>query len=219
MKIKTTYETDYDVRIYATDPGWVCGLGDNEEIQLGVYAHLLNTFEYDCCGEEHEDFPIECDFSVVVHNPALNAKALDCLGLDEDYLAQFAGDPEAHAEAVRELLQEYAGSGVPVGDMLVHGIRGAGEANALNALLEGLEGVKVIPHPRPFPGGSTEVVRFASWEVATEFARRVFERAFALMGLIGFTLDKRVNMVGADGWSMIQAQVEGEDWNPMPNFG
>lgn len=219
MQIKTTYETDCDTRIYATDPGWTCGLKNDEpHIQLGIYAHLINTAEYGY-GEAPEDYPILCQFNVVVHNPAINDSALESCGLDRDYFEPFENDPEAQAEAVREMLQDYGSSGVPVDSLLVYGIRGHLEKDALGALLEGLEGVKLCDSKNPFTGEPCKVPWFSSWEDAEEFCKRALKRGDTLMGLIGFALDKPVNMVGADGWSMIRAQVEGKNWNPMPNFG
>jgi len=213
MKIETAYETDIDTRIYASDPEWSCGLEDEERIRLGVYASLSNVEESG--GECPEGFPIVCNFNVVVHDPAINDGVLQSFGMDlRDF--HHDGDPEKQAEHIREMLQEYGSSGVPVDDVLVNGIRKPEEDNALQALLEGLEGVKIEESTHWLTGERCEVPWFSSWEDAETFAKRAFERASALMGLIGFTLDRPVNRIGADGWSMIRAQVSGDDWNPIP---
>jgi len=137
MKIETAYETDIDTRIYASDPEWSCGLEDEERIRLGVYASLSNVEESG--GECPEGFPIVCNFNVVVHDPAINDGVLQSFGMDlRDF--HHDGDPEKQAEHIREMLQEYGSSGVPVDDVLVNGIRKPEEDNALQALLEGLEG-------------------------------------------------------------------------------
>lgn len=214
MKIETTYETDIETRIYASDPEWSCGLDDQERVQLGVYASLSNVEEYG--GEYPEGFPIICQFNVVVHDPAISDGVLQSLDLDLRDLNQ--DDSEKQAQVVREMLQEYGSSGVPVDDVLVRGTRSPGENDALRALLEGLEGAKIVDsYPHPFKKKTPyEVPWFSSWEDAETFAKRAFERIPGVMGLIGFVLDKPVNAIGADGWSMIRAQVSGHDWNPMP---
>ena len=213
MEIKTVYESDCDTRIYASDSNWYCGLENNERVQLGVYGCVINTAEY---GAENapEGFPFLCQFNIVAHDPAINDDALRSVGADRDYFVPYENDPEAQAEVMREMLQEYGGANVPVDDLLVHGIHKPGE-NALMALLEGLK-YKLVENTHWATGERREIPWFDSWEDAETFVKRALERADTLMALVGFTLDRPVNMIGADGWSIIRSQVEGKTWDPWP---
>lgn len=211
MKIEKEYETDTETRLYATDPNWICGIEDDERVQLGIYAQIENYRE---AGWEDmpESHPIGVSFCVVTHKPKLNAAAIQCCtGFTDEHIAEITGD--ARQELARETLLEYQG-GVPADRMLYHGIRRSDESDAFGALVERYEGkAKVIEAP---PGRHT--LAFAEWEDAEDCARFVIEnRADVFCAMIGFFLDAPINPVGQDGWSMIRAAVNGTDWSPVPD--
>jgi hypothetical protein len=207
MQIENTFETDDETRFYATDPDWKCGIEDDEQVQLGVYAQVENfyTAGFD---PMPEDYPIGISFCVVAHNPKVSKGAAGMYSGYSD--EQIAAMPEDERQVfARETLLEYQG-GVPADRMLYRGIRRSDESDAFQALADRYEGrVKVLEEGQ---------LAFAKWEDAEDCARFVLEtRAGVLCGmLVGFFLDAPINRVGQNGWSMISTAVRGEDWSPIP---
>jgi hypothetical protein len=210
MQIENTYDSDDETRLYATDPNWKCGIEDEENVQLGVYAQIQNYYQAGL-DEMPEDYPLGISFSVVAHDPKVaSAAAHACSGYTDGQISIMPAD--VRQVFARETLLEYQG-GVPADRMLYRGIRRSDESDAFGVLVERYEGKSKVIEINGQP-----VLAFAKWEDAEDCARFLLEeRAPLLCGLmIGFFLDAPINGVGQNGWSMITTAVRGEDWSPIP---
>ena len=213
MNIQQVYDDDTETRLYASSPNWTCGFDEDERVPLGLYASIELLEDNDHDKEGTKAYPYVVSFHIVAHEPAVNERALPEHHTPEER-EKFLTSEEGlgvHGR-LRECIYEHSHYGVPVERQLM-GIKKQGEGEY--DILEELD-AKVVENPR-IGHPIKQWPWFSNWDDAGAFARSIIEqRADALMGRIGFTLDAPVNRVGQTGWSMIEAQLKGKDWNPRP---
>ena len=206
QEIRNDGETCY---LYATNPSWVFGLEDGEQRQFGLFIEILDMFE--ATGEEEfEDFPINVEISIVAHKPSPEfAEVNGWDGLDpEDTLAMI------------ECAYSYCG-GVPVSHILQDEISREGD-KGLAGTLRGIDprGYKIVEKKAEFgtvaaqrgPNYVFSYPRFQDHDNmadARQHVANLLERASALGMMIGFILDRPINMAGHSGWSTMTTWVYG----------
>jgi hypothetical protein len=168
---------------YATQKSWIAGFGpDDREVQLALYLEIIDM--YDATGDKKfEKWPIALDTSIVVAYPG------------PKWLKQ--AQAETHDEE-GDLYDSYSyGGGVPVTHTLM-GITG-GDFDLSKFGSKDVKWAAEKPYKRAY---------FKKFDVALRFANELLKNAPAVFGMIGFILDRPVNMAGDDGWSVISKQAK-----------
>lgn len=193
----------YTGNYYATERGWRVGLGDQDlDIQLALYLDITDMLE--ATGEkEFEDWPLNMEISLVVARPGP-------LWL-EKALGSGSGADSGEISEEQALEESYRyGGGIPVTHILLDEISG-GESNTTKFSRDEVKWVtKPVTHgtiaAQRGKGYKFRYPMFREDDVALRFAEELLKRADGLFGMVGFHLDRPVNMVGDDGWSMIAEQ-------------
>lgn len=189
----------YQGNYYATSPRWIAGL-DDKEVQLALYLEIVDMI--DATGEEEEfgEYPFNAEISIVVAYPGPS-------WLEK---AEQSTQPAKNAEGALEASHGYGG-GVPITHDLLS-IKGGGSdiskftAEQMTWKKEKVEHGTVAAQQGP--GSVFKYPMFATEEDALEFSNEILKRATAVFGMIGFFLDRPINMAGNDGWSVIKEQSE-----------
>lgn len=205
-KLQTLYDGSDRTLLYATDPSWVFGLDDGKERQFGVLFEILDM--YDATGEEEfETYPWVVEASIVADKPSAKYK-------QERYGGWEGMKGRA---ALIEAAYQYGG-GVPITHTIATEISGP-EGKGLRPLLKGIsaeeyEIFETTPHfgtvaAQRGPGVRVELIRFAEEDAARKYVENMMGRLDALGMMIGFLLDRPINMVGDTGWSVMERWVYG----------
>jgi len=183
---------------YATQENWVAGLDDDETIQLAVIAEVMDMYE--ATGDaEFEQYPFNLEVSIVVAypGPAWLAKAEES--------GEGSGDPAG------ALFDSYHyGGGVPIIHDLLS-IEGGGADldrwSARKMMWVRKKADYGTVAAQQGPGTIFEYPQFRDEKTALEFVNELLKRVPAVMMMIGFFLDRPINMKGDLGWSVIQGQA------------
>jgi len=182
---------------FVTNPNWICGVGDNEEVKLGIYIEVMDWFE--ATGERENApwcfsmsiLPVECHPSISKND-------------DDKFTGEFS-----HIYDVNSYM-----GGVPVDhkflEMDAINEKLMGDLKTKDAVLVTTEHTHGTIAAQKGPGAEFTHPMFTNEEACTAFATALINRyASVIMGLIGFTLDQPINMVGDDGWSSIESALKG----------
>lgn len=179
-------------------------MGDDEkQVNLGLMVEILDIVG--ATGEGDENYPYVVSFGLMTSRP------------HESFYEGQAGD-EVTQEALLYDCNGYMGS-VPVDHILVNAVNaGLDEVKKLFTIDE----AKVVTKKPRFgtvaaqhgPGATFSYLMFANEEAAQKYVDFIIEnRAQALTMMIGFILDRPINMIGDTGWSSIETMVEGSRYN------
>jgi len=183
---------------YATRKDWIAGVGpDDREVQLALYLEITDMYE--ATGEkEFEQWPYLFEASVVVAHPG----------------PKWLKDANSELEGEEgRLFDSYSyGGGVPVTHILLQEISGGGSNISQFGPRSAKWVVKRASHGTVAAqyGKDTEFKypQFKSDDVALRFAKELLKRATALFGMIGFYMDRPINLAGETGWDRLQKQSE-----------
>ncbi len=207
MKKETIFENYY----YVTDKSFRFSLEDDRDRKFGILFEILDMYE--ATGEkEYKQYPFLVSASIMA-----------------DKCHKSFGESDRDFKPTKlDLIYDtnsYMG-GVPVDHVLTHAIRSHSEG--FNDLEESnfklvakqfsaLE-AKVVTQKQDFGTIAAQKGRehehswlqFKTFEAAEKFMKYLIEnRVSAMSMLIGFTLDKPINMMGETGWSVMSHQVKG----------
>lgn len=176
----------FDESLWMTDPYWKCVL-EQDDIHLGLYVNMVDMREYDRDYNDKE-YPVVLDATVMVIPEEMSPEFLEDVG-------GYIGDPDV--EPTPYDVYHYAG-GVPATHIL-EGVTSGHKSDVPSIVEEDQHGKKWRS--------------FRSIEDAEQYAKEVYAyNAHAVFGLIGFLLDRPINLVGDDGWDVIRLQKNNENY-------
>lgn len=190
----------YENEVFITNKNWKCQL-DEKDIQLGYYIQVTNML--DATGEkEFEQYPYLFSIGILPKN-CHRSFSIDA-GLE---------DSEAKEYSYLGDVNNYMGS-VPADHVLLN-------TDSINKkLLDSLtikDACLITTKPshgtvaaQQGPGAEFTYPQFKDEDSCMSFAKQLVEAYGSThMCLIGFLLDKPINMVGDTGWGIIETAVNG----------
>jgi len=183
-------ELDENV-IYIDDESFKCQLDDDKDIYLGLICEAIDMRELD---EKYDNdpYPVVMETEIVVSPRSLNSDYLrsaneyENMSLDSDEMKIYVS-------------YRYCG-GVPVNMESIKGSMTCDVDSEVRTRNHGLY-------------GEIKIRYFRSVADALRYAKTVYKHnAQALFGLVGFYLDRAVNLLGVTGWDIINLQANNIDY-------
>ncbi len=198
----------FDNYIYATAKSWVFGLDDEKQRQFGILFEIINMDE--ATGEkEFKDYPFLVSASIVADKCHRSFNEMD----------------ESCKPTKASLLYDavsYMG-GVPVDHILVDAVKSGSEPKDLSAfdsianqftsrqaIVKGQTADFGTVAAQRGRGVKHQYLQFKTESDAERFVDILLGRAGAIGMMIGFILDRPINMIGETGWSVIRKHVYGK---------
>lgn len=184
-------------RYFYTSAPWSCELDDYKRVPIGLHLEVINMYDSGCVEEDAAPWYFSINICAVMPHESFDEteyKHAGPLTLVDDCM-------------------NYMG-GVPVDDKLL-------SLDALNErIIDDLKARDAVIHTRKQDYGTVAAREgknytftypsFTNEEACLAFADAIIrEYGGVLMTLVGFTLDRPINMVGDTGWSVIEKQVNG----------
>jgi len=193
MATKTRINDLSDCMVYIQNNEWSCVLDNDKPVKLGLVVEAIDMTEIDS-QYDNEPYPVVLECSIVVDTKSLSKRYLkriyDNDGNEWRKLPKEAWQYESYT---------YSG-GVPVD---LETITSNAKSNVDNELRTWFNQRR----------GEFKVRQFRTIEDALQYAKDVYtQNAIALFGLVGFYLDKTVNLVGTTGWDIIELQALNHDY-------
>lgn len=188
-EIKKIYDNDYSIRQYYKD-GWKCEI--DSEIPMTMVVEVINML--DATGEdEYKDYPVV--FSVGMLNKNIHKsiqESIDCYPDDtpntDDILS-------------------YYGMNCYLDEVMY-------EMDSSNKNLKkdlSIDTACISNYECRFTKKQKQYLKFKTEEAAFNFAEKlVLEYGNTIMTLVGFYLDRPVNLVGQTGWDQTEKLEKGE---------
>lgn len=175
-----------------TRKNWVCGTDYNPNIQLIAIFEIIDRDEYDLMDEkDNPDFPYIVESSVFAH-PKSFSKTFVNEFAENDVIEDHGGKYPIHWALLDAYM--YMG-GIHVN---VETVEGAHKCHGVETELVTTKNGKFR--------------HFKSFEDADKYIKDVYVHNMeAVMGLIGFYLDRPWNMIGTTGWDSIYTMTQGTD--------
>ncbi len=191
-----------DTHFVITNPDWVAGL-EIKMVKLAAIAEILDYNDIDSSliptwGDE--EYPIVVEVAIMVHPDDMSPDYIDTIlsgsGLGEQDRKDYKKD-----RPLSLLFDAYSYSGgVSVNMETVAG----GEISKAETL--------VRKEPSRF-GSMIKSRYFKDFDNAEDYIRNVYAHNLqVVMMMVGFYLDKPVNLVGTTGWDIIEQQALGKEW-------
>lgn len=205
MIMKLELQEIIDGHFYATSPSFRFGLDDEKQRQFGLYVEILDMF--DATGEsEFEDYPFVAEISIVAdkpHKSFAETDRKDKLNLLYDCHSYMGGVPITHT------LTDGIKSSIEQGEDNFDCV--AKQFTALEAkVIEKLNSFGTVAAQRGKV--KSKYLQFKTEDAAKKYVQYLLDnRAQALSLMIGFILDKPINLMGDSGWSVISRQVKGKN--------
>lgn len=174
-----------------TKKHWICGTEKNENIQLVALFEQIDFKEFDR-GWDDNPYSIMIQCSMIVHPKHFSIDYIShFIEVDEIIEYHDGKYPISYA-----LLDAYMyGGGIPFNPDSITSSR------VCNVDSE------IITH------NNCKLRHFKNWEDADKYIREIYiPHTDAVMGLVGFYLDRSLNRVGTTGWDFIYNMTEGTDW-------
>jgi hypothetical protein len=180
----------FDVSEYITGitrKDWICGTDFYDRIQLVALFEVYDEGDDDCSGDE-EEYPIVVHASIVVHPKFFSQKYIDGF-FEEEYLIDGKYSP------YNALWDAYSyGGGIPV------------QIECVSSNIKCDVPSKIVENDY----GTYR--KFKTMNDAEKYIREIYcDHINAIMGMIGFTLDRYTNRIGTTGWDFIRNMTEGMD--------
>jgi hypothetical protein len=203
-KAKLELDLGTQIYYYQTDKAWTFTLDDDKQRQFGVLYEILDMREYD--GEADADYPYLVSAGLIVHKPH----------------ASFYEGQSEFKPTLRDLRSDcnsYMGT-VLIDHVLANatknGSEGDGEAFELLARQFAINEAHIKTIKNTFgtvatqskPGTEHKYLKFKTVEAAVKYIQLLAQRA-PILSLIGFFLDRPINMVGETGWDQFKTMVYG----------
>jgi hypothetical protein len=178
--------------LYVQNNEWTCILDTTKKsktVKLGLVVEAIDMREIDS-EHDNEPYPVMLECSIVV----------DAKSLSKRYLKRVHDNDGNESREAWQIDSYMYSGGVPV-DM--EGITSNAKSNVDNELRTWFNQRR----------GEFKTRQFRTIEDALEYARNVYaHNAITLFGLVGFYLDKTVNLVGTTGWDIIGLQAQNHDY-------
>jgi len=192
-----TLENDvlFDVSEYVfaiTKKDWVCGTNYNPHIQLVALYEIIDREEHDLMDEEKDnpDYPYIIETSVFAHPKFFSKKFMESFA-EEGVIEDNDGKYPIYFALYDAYM--YMG-GIHVNPETVQ------SAHKCDIDTE------LVTH------NGDEFRHFKTFEDAKKYIREVYvPNTDAIMGLIGFYLDRHWNRLGTNGWDSICTMTQGKD--------
>lgn len=183
--IKKIYDNGYNLEQYYKE-GWYCGV-DESEVPMTLVVEVTNM--YDATGDDdYKDYPIV--FTIGMINKNIH-ESIDC-------------DSE---DRTLEDIISYYGMNMYLDDVIYN------MDTANKKIRDGLtiNKASISSYENRFNGDQQEFLKFKNEDDAFKFAEKlVKEYGDVIMCLIGFYLDRPVNLVGNTGWEQTNLFQNGE---------
>ena len=185
----------FDVSEYIfaiTKKDWICGTDYNPNIQLVALYEIIDRGEYDLMDEDdNPDFPYIIETSIFAHPKFFSKKFMDGFA-EEDAI----DDNDGKYPICYALYDAYMYmGGIHVNPETVQGARKWDDG--LTELVETRQG---------------KFRHFKTFEDAEKYIKEIYvPNTDAIMGLIGFYLDRPWNQLGTTGWDSIYTMTQGKD--------
>lgn len=188
-----------DVIFFVTSPSWNVQLGDiDKDVPVGLYCSAIDMYE--ATGEnEFKQYPYYIEIEIMAAHPSKKF---------------YEGEGKPNQIGLIWDTHSYMG-GVPVTDKFLS----VDESNKkIIDQLKSKDAKVIVEEPqygsvaaRRGRGTEFSYPVFKTREAAEKFLKDLVEEyADLIMGImVGFMLDMPINMVGDDGWSIIEKQVMG----------
>lgn len=168
---------------------WVCAVNDNDkdkEIPLTLVTRSIDMDE--ATGEdEYKDYPVIVEFGILNKNCHKSIS----LYTERDYSGKYSN--------VQDVMS-YCGFVSITTNILSTDILNKNFQNELK-----IKDACMKSYKCRFSGETKQYPAFKTHEAANEFAEKlVYEYGNTLMALVGFALDRPVNLVGETGWRTIE---------------
>ena len=199
MKLTEIHEGKY----YVTDKNWLIHLDENKGHQFGIYIEIVDMFEM--TGEkEFKQYPFSVSMSLVADKPHKSFYEGEGrptkLGLIEDCVGYMGGVPVEH---------------------VLWGVKTAGtDYEKIIAMFSPKEAC-VIEETQQFGTWAAQngkdkpmqYMRFKTHDAAYKYTEQMMKLTGCLGMMIGFILDRPINMMGETGWRTITKMINGKNSN------
>lgn len=191
--MKMTIEKINDELHYLTDESFKLQLSDGKDRQFGVAFRVLDM--YDATGEdEFKKYPFAVEVDIVLDNP------------HKSFFEEDIKDPDKYM--IIESCMSYMG-GVPITHLLEQRVY-TNDSKGFGGLCKNVDKDECKIKSRKDAQGEHKYIMFKTYEAAVKYlTNMVNDRCGVLSIMIGFILDKPVNLIGETGWSVIEHQVRG----------
>lgn len=204
MKIQ---ELVSETMLYVTSKNFVFQLSDEEsetEHQFGVVFEIIDMYEASS-EKNYKDYGFIVSAQIVADSPHKSYREADSkgkLGLIYDTVSYMGG--------------------VPIDHFLTLGVKGSNEIgeSAFDALVNLFTpfDAKIVTETQTHgtwatQRGSEEIqyLQFKNYEAARRLVDHLVSHRLSSLGMmIGFILDRPINMIGDSGWSVMDRQVKGD---------
>lgn len=202
--MKTNKREIFGGQYFVECEGLNVGLGDSDaDTPVGLYVEIIDMDG--ATGEpEFKDYPYLVSFELMAANPHPS--------FAED--VSHAGEPD-QLNLIYDA-KSYMG-GVPVDHTLTLAVNGG--IDEIVKLFTPAEAKLVKSRPQygtyaaqNGPGAEIKYLQFATAEAAERYVDWILQnRAGVLSMMVGFILDRPINMMGETGWNVIERQVRGKN--------
>jgi len=182
---------DLSEYVYAiTKKDWICGTDYNSNIQMVAIFEIIDRAEYGLMDEKDNlDFPYIVESSVFAHPKFFSKKFMDSF-------------------AEKDVIEDNGGK-YPIYYALYDAYMYMGGIHVNSETVQSAHKCDI----------ETEVVvkdgkfrHFKTFEDAEKYIKEIYvPNMQAIMGLIGFYLDRHWNMIGTTGWDSIYTMTQGKD--------
>jgi hypothetical protein len=176
--------TEYVIGITRKD--WICGTDFYDRIQMVAVFEIVDLDECGCLEDDNDgEYPITVQASILVHPKFFCQKYIDGFFEKENLV-------DGKYSPYWALSDAYSyGGGIPIN---MENVSSAAKCDVLSSDDYGSR-------------------RFKNSGDAEKYIKEVYcNNITATMGLIGFTLDRPINMIGTTGWDIVRNMTEGMDW-------
>jgi hypothetical protein len=197
---------------FITDPSWTLTASDDESRKFGVMIEIMDMDN--ATGEpEFEEYPFIVSAEIMITNPHKSFSELD------------AGHKPNQTSLLYDC-KSYMG-GVPIDHWLTHAVSSSSEAKlgienddnftTLAKEFNASEAKVVTSHPKfgtyaaqNGEGSELKYLQFRTIEAAQKYVDYLVKNRMPILGsMIGFILDRPINMIGDSGWDTIETQIKG----------
>ena len=183
--------------VFDNDGGWRCGLGDEDDVELALHVEITNMM--DATGEpEFTEYPYLVSIGIITAVPHESfyegTGDVDRLDLISDMVGYMGSIPIDHQLIATDALNHNITESLPCKDAkLVSRVHDYGTVAAQQG-----RGTRII------------CPQFKTEQAARNYALQLIELyGDTVMTLVGFTLDRPINMIGETGWSQIEKMHNG----------
>lgn len=214
MKLKRCdIDSGFENFMYQTSKSWQLELEDGKRRQFGLLYSITDMKEA-TGDDEYNDYPFLVSVGIIAHKPHSSFN-------ESDY--------KTSLEGLRFDCNSYMGT-VPVDHILANGTKRGHEPEdkeAFDILVEQFSAkeAKVVEHTAEFGTYAAQYGRkakhqylqFKTQEAAEKFCQLLSKRTPAIGVMIGFILDRPINLMGDSGWSLVETMVHGSKYNRNKN--